>query len=138
MAVIAIAGLPGSGKTVLIKDLVQHGYSSFDDINTDWCGRLPRARTEARTGRDLVVSDIMFCDESWRKRLETELGIAVQWIFFENNPWQCAKNSLFRFMFEKPDRPLQNEIRKIQELSRIYKPHGDIRPVADAGASYTN
>lgn len=135
MAVIAIAGLPGSGKSGLMKGLQHQGYSCYDDINRIWRGNLSMARSEAQRGQNLVVSDIMFCEESWRKRLETELGVPVHWIFFENNPWQCAKNSLYRFMFEKPDRPLQEEIGKIQALSRNYQPVADIRPVVRADSN---
>src|SRR5262249_25491430 len=55
-------------------------------------------------------------------------------VFFENNPWQCAKNSLYRHFFEKRDRPLLEEIRMIRRLSRVYAPHGDVRPVVIAEA----
>jgi RNase adaptor protein for sRNA GlmZ degradation len=132
MVVIGIAGLPGSGKSSLIRELEADAYICYDDVNRDWKGNIPKARTEAQRGKNVAVSDIMFCEESWQRRLEEELGVPVQWIFFRNDLWQCAKNCLYRFMFEKRHRPLQEEIRKICELSARYVPQGDVRPVAAA------
>jgi len=129
MAVIGIAGLPGSGKSRLIAELQQHGYSAYDDIRIDWIGNLPNARSEARSGKNVAVSDIMFCSASWRGRLEQELCVPVQWIFFENSPWQCAKNCLYRFLFENPNRSIGKEIRMILVMSQVYRPFGEIRPV---------
>ncbi len=134
MAVIGIVGLPGSGKSGVMDELQKQGYSRYNDINRDWNGSLPKARVEAQQGKNVAISDIMFCDESWRRRLDRELGLPVQWLFFENNPWQCAKNCLYRFMFEKPHRPLLDEIRKIRALSAVYRPDGDVRPVVRADA----
>ncbi len=136
MAVIGIAGLPGSGKSTLMNELQKQGYSPYDNINVDWNGNLPRARTEAHQGKDVAISDIMFCKESMRRRLERELELTVQWISFENIPWQCARNCLYRFMFANRDKPrsLDFEIGKIIELSPVFKPVGDIRPVVRADA----
>ena len=130
--VLGIAGLPGSGKSRLMDDLSSRGYSRYDDINRNWGGNLPKARSEVRQGKRVAISDIMFCEEKWRKLLEQELGIAIQWIFFENNPWQCAKNCLFRFAYSKPTRPLQDEIQKIRELHRVYNPVGQTQAVPHA------
>ncbi len=130
--VIGIAGLPGSGKSRLMDELQSEGYSRYNDINRDWNANLPKARAEVQQERCVAISDIMFCDQSWRQRLERELAARVQWIFFDNNPWQCAKNCLFRFAFQKSHRRLQEEIQKIRELSAGYAPHGDIRPVPQA------
>ena len=115
-------------------ELQAQGYSRYNDINRDWNSVLAKARAEAHNGRKVAISDIMFCDQTWRHRLEQELGLSLSWIFMENDAWQCAKNCLFRFMYQKPYRPLQDEIRMIGELSRIYSPYGDIRPVPKADA----
>jgi hypothetical protein len=134
MPVIVVVGLPGSGKSGLLDELARGGYTLFEDITRDWNGDLPRARSHAREGRNVAITDLMFCYESWRSRLEHELALPVQWIFFENNPWQCAKNCLYRFMFQKPHRPLRFEVVMIRKLSLVYKPYGEIRPVVRADA----
>lgn len=128
-SIIGIAGLPGSGKSRLMEQLKSEGYSLHDDINANWDVNLPKAREEAQGGLKVAVSDIMFCEASFRERLMTEIGLPVQWICMENDRWQCAKNCLFRYAFEKPHRPLQREIELIRYLSSIYSPFGDIRPV---------
>ena len=103
--------------------------------NRDWNTNLPKARTEAQQGKKVAISDIMFCERSWRERLERELGLPVSWIFTENDPWQCAKNCLFRFVFQRPHRPLQSEIDFIRNYSPKYSPFGDVRPVPKADAA---
>jgi hypothetical protein len=65
-----------------------------------------------------------------RKTFENEIGTEVQWVFFENNPYQCAKNVLYRHFIEKQERHYGEEIRKIEELSKRYLPIGDVRAVA--------
>ncbi len=75
MAVIGVAGLPGSGKSTLMYELQRLGCSRYNDINRDWNSNLPKARSEAQRGRNVAVSDIMFCNESWRGRLQRELGV---------------------------------------------------------------
>lgn len=132
MAVIGIAGLPGSGKSRLMREFQAKGYRLYDDINEDWDARIARLRAEVRQGMDAAVSDILFCDEAWREKLERELGSPVQWIFFENQPWQCSKNCLYRFLFEDHDRSLQRAIVLITQLTVVYEPQGDVRPVAQA------
>ncbi len=126
MAVIGIAGLPGSGKSALMRELQKQGYSRYDDINKNWADNLRRARDEARLGKNLAISDIMFCHQSFREKLDKELGLPAQWIFFENDAWQCAKNCLWRFMFEKPDRPLVRG----RPLPAVDCPAGKTGPIA--------
>lgn len=134
MPVIVIVGLPGSGKSGLMDELERSGYTLYENITQDWNGNLPRARSHAREGKNVAITDLMFCDESWRSRLERELGLPVQWIFFENNPWQCAKNCLYRCMFQQPDARLKSQVLLIRQLSAVYNPYGEIRPVVRADA----
>ena len=51
---------------------------------------------------DVAIADIMFCDETWRRTLERELGLAVQWIFFENDADQCLQNCRHRHQSRPP------------------------------------
>lgn len=135
MAIVAIAGMPGSGKSRLITQYEGRGFVRFDDINKAWRENLASVRELLVTGRDVVVSDIEFCRKNMRKRLEDELGTAVQWVFFENNPYVCARNVLYRAFVEKRDRPWLEELKKIDRLSKEYSPTGDVHPVALADAA---
>jgi len=130
--VVVIVGLPGSGKTRLIQEFKARGYQCFDDMNQNWECTTARMVQLIKEQRDIACSDIMFCTRFFRRRLERILGVPLRWIFFENNPWQCAKNSLYRHIFEEDDRPLLEEINMIGRLSRLYAPHGDVRPVVIA------
>jgi hypothetical protein len=130
--VIVVAGLPGSGKSRIMDELKNNGYSRYNDINKNWDENISRVLLEIRQGLKVAISDIIFCDKSWRKRLEDELCVSVQWIFMENDPWQCAKNCLFRFAYQKAHRPLHREIEFIRAFSPNYFPYGDIRPVPRA------
>jgi hypothetical protein len=132
--VVVIVGLPGSGKTDLIKEFEAQGYQCFDDMNKNWQRSTLRMLRLISQQRAVACSDIMFCTRLYRQRLERTLRVPIRWIFFENNPWQCAKNSLYRHFFEKRDRPLLEEIKMIRRLSRVYAPHGDVRPVVIAEA----
>ena len=132
MEVIVIVGLPGSGKTRLIQEFEARGYHCFDDMNVDWQYNTARMLQLIHERRNIACSDIMFCTRFFRRRLERTLGVPLRWIFFENSPWQCAKNCLYRHCFELHDRPLQEEVRMIRRLSRLYAPPRDARPVVAA------
>jgi hypothetical protein len=45
----------------------------------------------------------------------------------------CAKNVLYRAFVQGKNRPWGEEIAKIERLSRVYLPSGDVRPVALTG-----
>ncbi len=113
-------------------DLKLKEYRCFDDINENWDGNLPQARAEVQQGKCVAISDIMFCHSEWRTKLENEMGVKIQWIFTENNALQCVKNCLFRFAFQKKDRPIRDEIKHIRSFSKVYDPQGDVRPVPQA------
>ena len=119
-------------------ELEKEGYVPYNDITRDWNSNLLKVRSHAREGKNIVMADIMFCVERWRSRLERELSLPVQWIFFENNPWQCARNCLYRFMYQNPQERLKFQIRAIRELSAVYSPFGEIRPVVRADAQISS
>jgi hypothetical protein len=129
MAIIAVVGMPGSGKSGLIESYVSNGHVKFDDFNKDWDGNLNKVQKLVEEGKNIVVSDIEFCLEDLRHTFERVIGGQVQWVFFENNPYQCVKNVLYRHFVEKKPRPWAEEIQKIERLSKTYLPSGDVQPV---------
>jgi predicted ATPase len=129
MKVIGMAGLPGSGKSRLMDKYQLQGFSRYNDINKNWLNNLSRVQAELQQGRNVAISDIVFCRASRREQLEKELGVSIQWIFFENNPWQCAQNCLYRFLSKKPYRPILRELWKLAVLAIQYSPSGKVLPV---------
>jgi hypothetical protein len=130
MRVIGIAGLPGSGKSRLMDKYQSQGFSRYNDINKNWRNNLLKVQAELQQGNNIAISDIVFCKAWQRERLEKELGVKIQWIFFKNNPWQCAQNCLYRFYSEKPYRPILRELWKLAALTIQYSPYGNVLPVA--------
>jgi hypothetical protein len=133
MHVLGVAGLPGSGKSRLMRKFSLIGYDCYDDVNTDWETNLTQARKKAKQGIRVAASDILFCDILWRKSFENEIGGDVEWIFMANKPWRCIKNCFVRFVFEDCSRPLRNEVKNIRSLSAIYTPIGICKDVRGAG-----
>jgi predicted kinase len=89
--VIAIVGLPGSGKSFLGKQIAREQNCLFvDDINVR---TLPLV--EENKG-NIVITDVWFCEEKTRTRaakMLNEIGYdEIEWIFFENAPDKCRKN----------------------------------------------
>lgn len=122
---VAIAGLPGSGKSTLVREYAERGYVVFDDPGAEWDDNLVRIADELARGSRVVVAEIMFCTEEWRLRLENAVSAPVHWRWFENNPWQCGVNCLYRLMVQLDDRPLMDMLYRIAELSPQYKPPAD-------------
>jgi GTPase SAR1 family protein len=131
MAIIVIVGLPGSGKSRLIELYVSNGYEKFDDFYKEPDGN--QKKIKELIGKDknknIVVSDIEFCQTDLRHKFEADIGAQIQWVSFENDPYQCAKNVLYRYFVEKKPRPWGVEMEKIERLSKTYLPSGDVRPV---------
>jgi DNA modification methylase len=82
--------------------------------------------------KDVVITDIEFCRHEEREKIENQIGTSIHWVYLKNAPWQCAKNCLFRYILEKKNRPLQEEIDKIKRLSEDYTPPDDALPVVVA------
>ena len=131
---IAIAGLPGSGKSTLMRGMAAEGYLVLDDMREDWDGAVERLRAVLAEGGRVVASDVMFCEASWRAQLALAAGREPVWLSFANDPWQCAVNCLFRLMVERDDRPLMDMLHLIAELSPAYEPPGLVHPIAKADA----
>jgi hypothetical protein len=126
----AIAGLPGSGKTLRIKQLMARGYMARDDMNINWAASISQVKEWLREGKSVVVSDIEFVKREWRDRLNRELAdVEVGWEFFENDPHKCIRNVVFRVFAEGQHRPLREEVGKIRDYTKVYCPPTDALPV---------
>jgi ABC-type dipeptide/oligopeptide/nickel transport system ATPase component len=132
--VVGVVGLPGSGKSALMRGLVANGFRMHDDIFEQEEQSIAAAREDIAAGQSIVVSDIVLCRAEERARLATLLDVPIEWQYFANDPWQCAVNCLYRTMVELDDRPLLDMLHQIALLSPHYKPEGQLIavPVADA------
>lgn len=87
--IIAIVGLPASGKTTLAK--------TFSGNLVDDPKDLEELLDLIRERKDLIiVSDPFLCIPNAREKLNSlisETTYLIEWIFFENNPDQCLINS---------------------------------------------
>lgn len=138
--ITVIVGLPGSGKSHLISDMedARAGLIVADDFHS--CSRndspLPEASRYADDivaalldGRDVVLSDIAFCDEHRRLALAAWLDTlvprpAASWIFFDNDLEQCLVNIQGR-----PGRDAERDAAEAKKFAQRYVPDDDPRPV---------
>ena len=147
MAIVGIAGMSGSGKSTIIEDYGRRGFVILDDLgrNPNWKANAEQVKALAAAGRDIVVSDLLFCCETaeeareindtfpGRTAFEAWVGQKLDWIYFANDPWSCALNCLWRRMYEKPERSLDFEIGLIERITRFYRPPSDAHPVYRRG-----
>jgi hypothetical protein len=94
---IGVAGLPGSGKSTFFARPDFAEFFQRDDIGTNWRHNERRVCEELKNGKSAIVSDIEFCNEQKRNDFEKKMERKVEWVFFENAPWRCALNCLFRY-----------------------------------------
>jgi predicted kinase len=140
----AIAGLPGSGKSTLIRRLARkvRGLVAPDfmlGVDDDSpIRRSPRITdspvytqliSDLRAGKDCIVADIVFCDTLWRVELEQIVRadvpeVKIDWMFFENAPLKCARNASKRGRVSLP-----RELRLIDYLSRKYITPLGVKPM---------
>ncbi len=98
-------GLPGSGKTFLVKQLEAQGFRKFDDFKSNAHDDSPlfhKAQTfqaligTLKRGQKCVVADIDFCRQEAREEAEHLLPkvahVSIEWVFFEKNVEQCEAN----------------------------------------------
>ena len=124
---LAIAGLPGSGKTRYINSLRS---SIRGHIADDYMGGAV-GFTESRhivdlaralnAGQDSLVCDILFCLPARRAEFEALIrrlvpAATIEWRFFENDPDRCLENVRRRVRIR-----VTREEELIRELSPQYQ-----------------
>ncbi|WP_154668185.1 hypothetical protein [Pseudoduganella violaceinigra] len=128
--VVAMVGLPGSGKSTKQGECTALGYTEYDDIGKNW-DQLHQVRAEASSGTNIVMSDIMLTQEAEKLKTQERLGpkLPVNYVHFENNPKQCERNARFRKQTNGAERNLDWEIHLINQLSANYRPPANALPV---------
>lgn len=97
---VLIVGLPGSGKTSYVRNLLEQenrfrDYRFFDDParQADLMESLER---HVRSGGDALVTDVYLVDPKVRELAENKFkswgASQIAWIFFANNPQACLAN----------------------------------------------
>jgi predicted kinase len=128
---IAVVGLPGSGKShyvqrlrtscagVCAEDYMANSHNnSARFVDSRYYVDLVR---DLREGQDCVIADIEYCD-SWRRAEVEEVvrreapAATIEWHCFQNDPQQCRAN-----VDRRGRASAENEKRKICELSAKYQ-----------------
>jgi hypothetical protein len=123
-----IVGMPGSGKSELFKSSEFSGYEKFDDVLAKREANEELIKVLIHQRKSILVSDIEFCNDSTRNQFQMRIGSQFHWICFENAPWKCAVNCIYRFTTEQK-REILVELIKIDRLSQAYQPFGEIRAI---------
>jgi hypothetical protein len=148
---IAVAGLPGCGKSHHVSELRKHctgvcaeDFQAFAHNNsprfTDSKHYADLIR-DLRDGKDCVIADIAYCDTWLRVEVEEAvrrdvLGVEIEWHYFENDPGQCLANVVKRAR----GNDVKTQMQMVYEFSRKYCiPQGAIvvpvwRPVSATSA----
>lgn len=104
--IIAIAGLPGSGKTTLAQKLAQELNAILID-DPDDITVIISIITNSKD-RNIVITDPYFCFASTREKVLKFfqlLNFEVEWLFFDNDPASCQVNHVRREGSETLDIP---------------------------------
>ncbi|MFZ2193788.1 MAG: AAA family ATPase [Candidatus Moraniibacteriota bacterium] len=104
---IFIVGLPGSGKTKYVEEInSDNEFEVLDDFKGNailnksdftFSSRYCDLINYLKSNKNCIVTDIDFCKIISREEAEIvingwELGVEIEWVFFENNPEQCTNN----------------------------------------------
>lgn len=126
MGIIAVVGLPGSGKTNVMKR--RKGVIVIDDMGDGltwgdgaWGKTKALARHCIRHGFNVIVSDVGFCKEQTRQHFRSEFP-EVKWEFFDNNKEACINNVKIRQVKESRTHSLEATLASIEQYSSEYAP----------------
>lgn len=130
---IIVIGLPGSGKSMCIEDILKGDpeATQYDDYqggayadNSD--PRLSRnygpLLIDLKHGKTSVVSDVRYCVPGELGKflgavLSVVPNVVLDFRYFVNDPEQCKKNVVQR---DREDR-VEEELKLIDELTKLYK-----------------
>lgn len=105
--VTVVVGLPGSGKSHLIRELAStHPGICVEDFHANAIGNSPHVTASRhycdlvrclKEGKDCAVADIAFTDRPRRDELQFVIrslvpGVEFEWVWFENDVEQCIAN----------------------------------------------
>ena len=138
---LVIIGLPASGKTSYARSLLE-GRSHYEDIHhwlyyrdqhvRDGDDRFGRFLADLEAGRPWVIDSVEMCEREVRERFVgeylTRLG-EVDWLFFENDPFQCKSNA--QVLEHRGEGHRTHRLREIERVTAVYDiPAGaTVRPV---------
>ncbi len=128
MKLVGIVGMPGSGKSELFKSPEYADFERLDDVLANREQNERHIRALIQQQKSILVSDIEFCNKGVRDEFQQRIGAQLEWICFENAPWKCATNCIYRYITRR-DREVLVELVKIDRLTQIYEPFGDVRSV---------
>jgi hypothetical protein len=138
-----IIGLPGCGKSKLLREMQSDGFCVFDDFHANAFADSPDVEMsqkfgplmdELLAGRDCAVSDIAFCEPERRSAFFKAIKVrfpdqSMDWIYFENSPEKCRNN------IQRRNREgIEHDLKALQEYGARYViPPGTVtRPVCEA------
>ncbi len=130
---IFVVGLPGSGKSEYVKKINKDnefiilddfkGNAILDKSDFTFSSRYCDLINYLKANKNCIVIDIDFCKIISREEAEIvingwELGVKMEWMFFENNPKQCIANVQKRAI--ESERNENSALLKIKEYTNKY------------------